>query len=67
MMFVPDGCLVHKKDPVHNRYTICHFEACHAWISETKENPGAVDFQGFRVCGISRTRTYDPHDVNVVL
>ena len=31
------------------------------------KNPEAFIFKASGFCGISRTRTYDPHDVNVVL
>ncbi len=36
-------------------------------LSIGKKNPEAFIFKASGFCGISRTRTYDPHDVNVVL
>ena len=36
-------------------------------LSIGTKNPEALFFKASGFCGISRTRTYDPHDVNVVL
>ena len=40
---------------------------CDELYKEKKKNSETLYYQRFGVCGISRTRTYDPHDVNVVL
>ena len=47
-------------------YHFCYQKPPRLMLPDKKENPEALIYKASG-SGISRTRTYDPHDVNVVL